>query len=105
MSDKLLQIIDYLDKNFTKASSDNGTLNTNGEIEKKSLVALLDDSKNVIKLLTDRQLFDILQERFKTILPNNSDKEKKNRDNFLKKVLIAWYHNNITKEGSVIEKN
>ena len=83
-SDKVLQIKNYLDSNFSKATSDIGTFDENGERKKKSFVALLDGAKNVLKLLTDRQVFDLLQEKFKTILPNNSEEDRKTRDNFLK---------------------
>lgn len=104
-SDKVLQIKNYLDSNFSKATSDIGTFDENGERKKQSFVALLDSAKNVLKLLTDRQVFDLLQEKFKTILPNNSEEDRKTRDNFLKKVLIAWYNDNITNQGSIIDKD
>ena len=102
-SDKVLLVKDFLDKNFSKASSNNGLFDENGNRKTDSFVALLDNSKNVLKLLTDRQTFDILQEKFKTILPNQTDDDKKQRDKFLKKVLIAWYNDKITKQGSIME--
>lgn len=103
MSDKVLQIKSYLDDNFSKASSDIDSFDENGNRKVKSFAALLDSSKNVAKLMTDKQLFDLLQEKFKTILPNNDNDERLLRDNFLKKVLIAWYNDKITKEGSILE--
>ena len=103
MSDKVLQIKTYLDDNFSKANSDIDSFDENGNRKVKSFAALLDSSKNVVKLMTDKQLFDLLQEKFKTILPNNDNDERLLRDNFLKKVLIAWYNDKITKEGVILD--
>lgn len=101
-SDKVLQIKDFLDSNFSKANSDTESFDENGNRKVKSFAALLDSSKNVLKLMTDKQLFDLLQEKFKKILPNSNSSERNVRDNFLKKVLIAWYNDKITKEGSIL---
>lgn len=101
-SDKVLQIKNYLDANFAKASGGGNSFDANGERTRQSFVALLDDAKNVLKLLSDKQVFDLLQERFKSILPNSNESERNKRDEFLKKVLIAWYNNNITKQGSIV---
>lgn len=103
-SDKVLQIKDFLDSNFSKANSDTESFDENGNRKVKSFAALLDSSKNVLKLMTDKQLFDLLQEKFKKILPNSNSSERNVRDNFLKKVLIAWYNDKITKEGSILEQ-
>lgn len=102
-SDKVLQIKDFLDSNFSKANSDTESFDENGNRKVKSFAALLDSSKNVLKLMTDKQLFDLLQEKFKKILPNSNSSERNVRDNFLKKVLIAWYNDKITKEGSILD--
>lgn len=102
-SDKVLQIKDFLDSNFSKANSDTESFDENGNRKVKSFAALLDSSKNVLKLMTDKQLFDLLQEKFKKILPNSNSSERNVRDNFLKKVLIAWYNDRITKEGSILD--
>lgn len=101
-SDNVLKIKKYLDANFTKATNDVGTFNDNGDRTTQSYAALLDSNKNVLRLMTDRQIFDLLQEKFKTIMPNSTEEEKKKRDEFLKKVLVAWYNNKITKEGSLL---
>lgn len=101
-SDNVLKIKKYLDANFTKATNDVGTFNDKGDRTTQSYAALLDSNKNVLRLMTDRQIFDLLQEKFKTIMPNSTEKEKKKRDEFLKKVLVAWYNNKITKEGSIL---
>nr|DAX62873.1 MAG TPA: hypothetical protein [Caudoviricetes sp.] len=103
-SDKVLQIKDFLDSNFSKANSDTESFDENGNRKVKSFAALLDSSKNVLKLMTDKQLFDLLQEKFKKILPNSNSSERNVRDNFLKKILIAWYNDKITKEGSILEQ-
>lgn len=101
-SDNVLKIKKYLDANFTKATNDVGTFDNNGDRTTQSYAALLDSNKNVLRLMTDRQIFDLLQEKFKTIMPNSTEEEKKKRDEFLKKVLVAWYNNKITKEGSLL---
>lgn len=101
-SDNVLKIKKYLDANFTKATNDVGTFDNNGDRTTQSYAALLDSNKNVLRLMTDRQIFDLLQEKFKTIMPNSTKEEKKKRDEFLKKVLVAWYNNKITKEGSLL---
>ena len=101
-SDNVLKIKKYLDANFTKATNDVGTFDDNGDRTTQSYAALLDSNKNVLRLITDRQIFDLLQEKFKTIMPNSTEEEKKKRDEFLKKVLVAWYNNKITKEGSLL---
>lgn len=101
-SDKVLQIKSYLDANFAKASGGGNSFDASGERTRQSFVALLDDAKNVLKLLSDKQVFDLLQERFKSILPNSNESERNKRDEFLKKVLVAWYNNNITKQGSIV---
>lgn len=103
-SSNVLKIKEYLDSNFTKATNDIGTFDDNGDRVRQSYVALLDNNKNVIRLMTDRQVFDLLQEKFKTIMPNNTDEERKKRDQFIKKVLVSWYNNKITKEGSLLSK-
>jgi hypothetical protein len=102
-SDKVLQIKKFLDDNFTKASNDIGQFDDNGNRTTQSYAALMDKNKNILKLMTDRQVFDLLQEKFKTIMPNADEEGKRNRDAFLKKVLIAWYNNKITKNGSIID--
>lgn len=101
-SDKVLQIKAYLDKNFSKAADNAIGFDDNGNRNGKSYLALLGNNNDVVKLMTDRQVFELLQERFKSILPNNDGEERKKRDTFLKKVLIAWYNNKITKNGSIL---
>ena len=56
------------------------------------------NGNEVVRTYTDRQLFDMLQEEFKDILP-----DKNERDSLIKKVLVAWYNNKIDKNGVIEE--
>jgi hypothetical protein len=67
-----------------------------GRPEIKQVVAWLDDYKQIVKTLTDVQLFYIIQDQFKNIL---SDKES--RDKFLKQVIKDWYNHKISKNNSL----
>ena len=68
---------DFLDKNFSRANAT--IMGKDGRPEDKKVVAWLDNYKQVVKTLTDVQLFYVVQDQFKNIL---SDKEE--RDKFLK---------------------
>lgn len=100
-NDKVLQVKKYLDDNFTKAKNDIGKFDSEGNRQVDEYVSLVDKNRNVLKLMTDRQLFDLLQEKFKNILPNKEEDDKKKRDEFLKSVMIAWYNHKIDKNGSI----
>jgi hypothetical protein len=96
-SDKVLSVVKFLDGSFSRA--DENSYDDNGHPANKELVAWLTPKKEVAKLLTATQLFYVVQEEFKNLIS-----DKKERDDFLKKVIKAWYYHNITKEGSIIEK-
>lgn len=90
---KRLMVKDFLDKNFVKANIASPTY---GSIPKnQSIVVMVDTNKNPIKSLSDIQLFYLLQEQFKNILPIRQ------RDVFLKQTIIAWYNNKITRNGNL----
>ena len=92
--EKVKAVKDYLDKHFSRANST--IMGQNGRPENKQIVAWLDDYKQVVKTLTDVQLFYIVQDEFKNIL---SDKDE--RDKFLKQVIKDWYNHKITKNNSL----
>ena len=92
--DKVKSIKDYLDKNFARAAAT--IFGEDGKPQVKQVVAWLDDYKQVVKTLTEVQLFYIIQDQFKKIL---SDKEE--RDKFIIQVLKDWYNNKISKNYSL----
>ena len=89
MSDKVSVVKKFLDDNFARAST--STFGKNGLPESQGIVVWLDNNKNVIKSLTDVQLFYVLQEHFKNIIA-----DKNERDKFLKQVIKDWYDKKIS---------
>jgi hypothetical protein len=92
--DKVKSIKDYLDKNFARAAAT--MFGEDGKPQVKQVVAWLDDYKQIVKTLTEVQLFYIIQDQFKKIIS-----DKKERDKFLIQVLKDWYNNKITKNYSL----
>jgi hypothetical protein len=92
--DKVKLVKDYLDKNFARAAAT--IFGSDGRPQVKQVVAWLDDYKQVVKTLTDVQLFYVIQDQFKKILPN-----KEERDKFIIQVLKDWYNNKISKNYSL----
>ena len=92
--DKVKVIKDYLDKNFARAAAT--MFGEDGKPQIKQVVAWLDDYKQVVKTLTEVQLFYIIQDQFKKIIS-----DKKERDKFIIQVLKDWYNNKITKNYSL----
>jgi len=92
--DKVKSIKDYLDKNFARAAAT--IFGEDGKPQVKQVVAWLDDYKQIVKTLTEVQLFYIIQDQFKKILP-----DKNERDKFIIQVLKDWYNNKISKNYSL----
>ena len=92
--EKVKAVKDYLDKNFAKAAAT--IFGEDGKPQIKQVVAWLDDYKQVVKTLTDVQLFYVIQDQFKKILP-----DKQERDKFIIQVLKDWYNNKISKNYSL----
>ena len=88
---KVLIVKNYLDKNFKRGNisefGDNG-LPTNTPV-----VGLLNNGE-VVKNLTARQLFDLLEYEFRGMFSNKIQRSK-----FLAQVIKDWYANKISKEG------
>lgn len=97
-SDKILMVKKYLDDNFSRA--DQNIFDDNGHPVNKQVVVWLTPNKEPVKTLRSDQLFYVLQEQFKDILA-----DKNERDELLKKIIKAWYNHNITKVGTIIDKN
>ena len=92
--DKVSIVKSYLDNNFIRTYT---TIMKNGEIAKKEVVGWLGPDKKVVKLLSDEELFYLLQEKFKNII---ADREE--RDDFLKDMLKSWYYNKISKNNVIL---
>jgi hypothetical protein len=92
--DKVKAVKDYLDKNFARASAT--IFGEDGRPQVKQVVAWLDDYKQIVKTLTEVQLFYIIQDQFKKILPDKSE-----RDKFIIQVLKDWYNKKISKNYSL----
>ena len=92
--EKVKAVKDYLDKNFSRAVAT--IFGEDGKPQIKQVVAWLDDYKQVVKTLTDVQLFYIIQDQFKKILPDREE-----RDKFIIQVLKDWYNHKISKNYSL----
>lgn len=92
--EKVKAVKDYLDKNFSRAAAT--IIGKDGKPQIQQVVAWLDDYKQVVKTLTDVQLFYIIQDQFKKILPNREE-----RDKFIIQVLKDWYNHKISKNYSL----
>lgn len=90
--DKVLLVSNFLDKNFKRASM--SSMNDNGEPTNTPIVGMMDNNGNVVKNMTDKQLFDYMQEKFKNIYVNNIQRNK-----FLAQVIKDWYNKKISREG------
>lgn len=101
-SDRVELVKDFLDKNFVKAV--NSVIGDDGLPQSKGIVIMVDAYKQPLQYLSDTDLFYMVQDKFKNILPADSDDENSshnNRDKFLKQVIIDWYHNKISPYGSL----
>ena len=88
---KVLLVKDYLDKNFKKGNL--AEFGANGLPVNTPVVGLLNNGQ-VVKNLTAKQLFDVLEDEFRGMF---SDKIQ--RSKFLAQVIKDWYANKISKEG------
>ena len=91
LSDKILSVKKYLDKYFKKGDIDQIK---DGKPAKLEVVLMMSDNGKILKTLTDKQLFDQVQTDFKNILP------EKDRDKFLKDVIVKWFYNKINDSGT-----
>lgn len=94
---KRLELKKFLDSNFKKGSMD--VIGDDGEPSKIGLVVMVRDGKPV-KSMDDKMLFYYIQshKRFRNIV------QRKDRDEFLKDTIIAWYNNEITKNGNIVKR-
>lgn len=93
-SEKVELVKNYLDRHFARAKAT--IMDKNGRPSFQEVVAWLDDNKQVVKTLTDVQLFYVIQDEFKDIIA-----DKQERDDFLKHVIKNWYERKISKNNSL----
>ena len=93
-NDKVLRVKGYLDREFKKVSQ--ASVDSNDEPSKAEMVLMVGYDGTPVRTLSDKQLFQKLQAKFKTILPEDE------RDEFLKKCMIAWYYGKITRNGTIM---
>lgn len=88
---KVLVVKGYLDKNFKKGEI--SQFGSSGMPKGMSVVGIISGG-NVVKNLTAKQLFDVLEDEFRGMF---SDKIQ--RSKFLAQVIKDWYAGRISKEG------
>ena len=93
-SEKVELVKNYLDRHFARAKAT--IMDKNGRPSFQEVVAWLDDNKQVVKTLTDVQLFYVIQDEFKDIIA-----DKQERDDFIKQVIKNWYEHKISKNNSL----
>jgi hypothetical protein len=91
--DKVVLVKKFLDGNFMRGSiektADDGTMKRTG------IFIQLDDKHMPTKsMMSATSVFDMIQDKFKKILPN-----KNKRNKFLIRLIKDWYNNKITKDG------
>lgn len=82
----------YLDKGFKRVKYDD--LNTNGELEERYAVSIVNDQGQPLQTISCNKLLDKLDSKFKARIKDDESRKK-----FLKQVIIDWFNGKITKEG------
>lgn len=96
-TNKVLLVKKYLDKGFKRGSMEG--IGDDGYPKEMKIVAMLSPNGTILRNMGAKQLFYLLQDRFKDIFAN-----KNQRDSFLKQVMNDWYEKRISKNG-VLSKN
>lgn len=89
---KRLAIKKYLEDNFLRGSE---AAIKDGYPSKNEYVIMKVGNKPT-KVMTDKQLFYLLQDKFKHILP------KEELNGFIKETMVAWYKKAINKNGNIV---
>jgi len=89
---KVLLVKKFLDKHFKRGSL--AQFGTDGMPENTPVVGMISEDVKIVKNLTARQLFDVLEDVFKRMFSNKIQRAK-----FLVQVIKDWYYERITKEG------
>ena len=90
--EKVLIIKRYLDDNFVKASIP--CMGSDGYPTSLPIVGLKGTDGVVMKNMTDKQLFFMLQNKYQKMFADTEE-----RDKFLKQIIKDWYYDKITDSG------
>ena len=90
--EKVKMVKSYLDKGFQRGNCPQIT--DDGYPTDVPVVSMLDSANNVIRTMNDMQLFYLLQDRFKGIMGDKTE-----RDRFLQQIIKDWFYNKITDDG------
>ena len=96
--DKVKIVQKYLDDNFVRGSMP--ALGEDGYPKMIGVVGMKFKDGNVAKNMTATQLFYLLQDKFNKIY-----EDPKQRDAFLKKIVVDWYYEKISKTGLLSRNN
>jgi hypothetical protein len=91
-TNKVLIVKGYLDRRFTRGNLEE--FGDNGLPVSKPIVGMKGSEGNVVKNLTARQLFDVLEDEFRGMFSDSRQRTK-----FLIQVIKDWYNKRISKEG------
>ncbi len=89
---KVLAVKRYLDNFFVRAAKT--IVGSNGYPDLIPIIGMKDSSGTVIRNMSPKQLFFLLQDKFSKIYHL-----KEQRDKFLMQIIKDWYNRKITKEG------
>jgi hypothetical protein len=95
---KVKIVEDFLNKTFVRGAIP--TIGEDGYAKQVPIVAMNIPGSEEKKNMTATQAFYLLQDKFNKIYS-----EPKQRDDFLKKVLIDWYYKRISKDGLLSKNN
>lgn len=94
---KVMVVKNFLDKNFERAALDG--IGDDGYPKSTPIVGMKGSDGSVIRNMSARQLFFLLQDRFQSVYTDSGI-----RDAFLRQVMRDWYYRKITPEG-LLSKN
>lgn len=98
-TDKVKAVRDFLDSHFERGA--NPQMGSDGYPAMKPIMGLkIGDPDNSTKPMTPSQVFYMLQDKFKGMYSDT-----KQRDAFLKQVLIDWYNKTISYDGMLTRNN
>lgn len=98
-TDKVKVVRDFLDSHFERGA--NPVIGGDGYPSMKPIMGLkIGDPNNSTKPMTPSQVFYMLQDRFKGMYS-----DRRQRDAFLKQVLIDWYNKGISYDGMLSRNN
>lgn len=95
---KVLLVKNFLDKHFKRGSL--AQFGADGMPENTPVVGVVSGDGKIVKNLTARQLFDVLEDAFKGMFSDKIQRAK-----FLSQVIKDWYYGRITKEGLLSTTN